>query len=282
MSSYLDFDKPAESYAVMGNPVAHSKSPRIHEEFARQTGKRLVYTAIQVDPGGFQQAVGNFQSNGGRGLNITVPFKREAWELVDDRSPRAAIAGSVNTIQFRADGRLYGDNTDGAGLLRDLKHNHGCRLRGRRILVVGGGGAVRGIIDALLGEEPAELFIANRTVDKAMALAEAFAHRGPVNGGGYNELDGMRFDLVINGTSLSMQNRLPPLPDTILAADGWCYDMMYGDKPTAFVQWGLECGAQQSLDGLGMLVEQAAESFNLWHGVMPDTAPVIRMLRKPN
>jgi shikimate dehydrogenase len=282
MSSYLDFDKLAETYAVMGNPVSHSKSPRIHEEFGRQTGKRLEYTAIQVDPGGFAQAVGNFQSSGGRGLNITVPFKREAWELVDERSPRAEIAGSVNTIQFRADGRLYGDNTDGAGLVRDLKHNHGYRLAGKRILVVGGGGAVRGIIDTLLAEEPAELFIANRTVDKAMELADAFARRGPVNSGGYNELDGMRFNLVINGTSLSIQNRLPPLPDTILTADGWCYDMMYGDQPTVFVQWGLECGAQQSLDGLGMLVEQAAESFQLWHGVMPDTAPVLRMLRKPN
>ena len=282
MSSYLDFDKPPESYAVMGNPVAHSKSPQIHEAFARQTGKRITYTAIQVDPGGFAQAVGNFQSHGGRGLNITVPFKREAWELVDERSPRAEIAGAVNTIQFRADGTLFGDNTDGIGLVRDLTANHGCKLKGKRILVIGGGGGVRGIIGPLLDEDPAELFIANRTVDKAIALADSFSRKGPVNGGGYSDLDGMRFDLIINGTSLSIQGRLPPLPDTILKANGWCYDMMYGDKPTVFVQWGTDCGAQQSLDGLGMLVEQAAESFRLWHGVMPDTASVIQLLRKPN
>lgn len=281
MSSYFDFDQPPGQYAVMGNPVAHSKSPRIHAAFAQQTGKRLVYTAIQVDPGGFPQAVGNFQSNGGKGLNITVPFKREAWELVDERSARAEIAGSVNTIQFQPDGRRFGDNTDGAGLVRDLKHNHHYDFRGKRILVIGGGGAVRGIIEPLLGEKPAELFIANRTVDKAIELADAFARLGPVAGGGYAELDGMRFDLVINGTSLSMQNRLPPLPDTLFATDGWCYDMMYGDRPTVFVQWGLDCGAQRSLDGLGMLVEQAAEAFFLWHGVMPDTAPVIHMLRAP-
>lgn len=278
--SLLDFDAKPDAYAVMGNPIAHSKSPAIHARFAAQTGQRLTYEAILVDPGGFDQAVGNFQGNGGKGLNVTVPFKQDAWRLVDTRSVRAERAGAVNTIRMEADGSLFGENTDGVGLVRDLTVNHGVVLAQRKLLLLGAGGAVRGVLEPLLAERPATLVIANRTVAKARELAEAFADLGPVEACGFDALEGRRFDVVINGTAASLQGEVPPLPDSLLTTDAVCYDMMYAAEPTAFVRWASSHGAAHALDGLGMLVEQAAESFVIWRGVRPDTAPVIRTLRE--
>lgn len=279
MTDIFDFGPAVDEYAVMGNPIAHSKSPRIHGLFAEQTGQAMQYSAIQVDPGGLEQAVGNFVASGGKGLNITVPFKRDAWELVDTRSARAERAGAVNTIKVEAV-TLYGDNTDGVGLVHDLRHNHQLVLQGRRILLMGAGGAARGVLAPLLEEQPDQLWIANRTESRARDLAGEFADLGPVEGCGYDALDGMRFDLLINATAASLHGELPPLPDGILAPGCACYDMMYGARPTPFMAWAEQQGATRVFDGLGMLVEQAAESFFLWRGVRPDTAPVTAILRR--
>lgn len=268
-----------DRYAVMGNPIAHSKSPQIHTLFARQTDQNLVYDAILVELGHFAEAMASFAVAGGKGLNITVPFKREAWERVDERSPRAARAGAVNTILFRPGGAKYGDNTDGIGLVRDLRDNHGIRINGQRVLLLGAGGAVRGVAGPLLEERPVQLVIANRTADKAVELAKELTDLGKVAGCGYQDLDAERFDLIINGTAASLKGELPPLPAAILADGGRCYDMMYGAQPTPFMKWAIQQGAQQALDGLGMLVEQAAEAFFLWRGVRPQTRPVIEVLR---
>ena len=278
MSSLFDFDRPA-IYAVMGNPISHSKSPRIHGLFAEQTGQRIQYTAIQVDPGGFEQAVRNFVANGGSGLNVTVPFKTNAWELVDSRTPRAGLAGAVNTIEVQAQGVLYGDNTDGIGLVNDIVTNQGGTITGKSVLLLGAGGAARGVLSPLLAEEPAELLIANRTEDRAIALAQAFARLGAVTGCGFDDLAGRHFDLVINATSASLQGEVPPLPQQLLSPGAWCYDMMYGAKATPFMRWAEQHGAEKVLDGLGMLVEQAAESFFLWRKQRPRTAAVISTLR---
>lgn len=279
MSDLFDFDARKDQYAVMGNPITHSKSPRIHTLFAEQTSQRLEYTAIHVDLGGFAQAVGNFDAAGGKGLNITVPFKQEAWQLVNTRSERAERAGAVNTIKFEKN-QLFGDNTDGVGLVNDLLINNQIALTGKRILLMGAGGAARGVLAPLLAEKPTELVIANRTVDKAVELATAFADLGSIKGLGYDDLDEQRFDIIINATAASLQGQLPPLPDTILAEKACCYDMMYGAEPTTFMQWGSSNGADKVLDGLGMLVEQAAESFYIWRGVRPDSSSVISLLRE--
>jgi shikimate dehydrogenase len=279
MTSLFDFTAPPDQYAVMGHPIAHSKSPRIHALFAQQTNQRIEYTAIQVDPGGFRQAVGNFQANGGKGLNVTVPFKREAWELVDERSARAQRAGAVNTITLRADGKLFGDNTDGVGLLRDIRDNHGATITGKRVLILGAGGAVRGVLGPLLDESPAQLVIGNRTVERAEDLVQEFGAAGLLRACSFEALSGLQFDLVINGTAASLQGDLPPLPDDLLAPGAFCYDMMYGAQPTVFMQWASTHGAARVSDGLGMLVEQAAESFFVWRGVRPQTRPVIDALR---
>jgi shikimate dehydrogenase len=278
MSSLFDFDKPA-LYGVMGNPVSHSKSPRIHGLFAEQTGQRLEYTAIQVDPGGFEQAVRNFVANGGSGLNVTVPFKTNAWELVDRRSPRADLAGAVNTIAVQTQDILFGDNTDGIGLVNDLVGNQGGIIAGKTVLLLGAGGAARGVLGPLLEQGPAEMVIANRTEDRAVELARSFSRFGPATGCGFADLAGRRFDLVINATSASLQGEVPPLPAQLLAPAAWCYDMMYAAAATPFMQWAQHQGAARISDGLGMLVEQAAESFLLWRQVRPRTAPVIATLR---
>jgi shikimate dehydrogenase len=280
VSSIFDFDADPDLYAVMGNPIAHSKSPQIHTAFAQETRQRMRYIAILVEPGGFSHAVGNFRAEGGKGLNITVPFKHEAWKLVSERTPRAERAGAVNTVLFRPDGTTLGDTTDGVGLVRDIVENYAGQLAQGRVLILGAGGAVRGVLEALLAQRPARLVIANRTVDKAQALAREFSVLGPVEGGGYGELQGETFDFIINGTAASLYGQLPPLAEGVLAPGGWCYDMAYGDRPTPFVLWGLAHGAGQALDGTGMLVEQAAESFYLWRGVRPHTAPVIELLKK--
>lgn len=279
MSDPFDFGR-VDRYAVMGNPVAHSKSPRIHALFAREFGHAIEYTAIQVDPGGLAQAVAQFRAAGGKGLNITVPFKLDAFALADHVSERARLAGAINTLKFEADGRTFGDNTDGAGLVHDLEHNLGVPMRDRRILLLGAGGAARGVLGPLLHHHPAGLVIANRTVSRARDLAKLFAPHGRIEACGYDELRGRHFDLVVNGTSASLRGEVPPLPETIFARGACAYDMMYGDRSTAFMDWAALHGAAGVADGLGMLVEQAAESFFIWRGVRPQTAPVITALRQ--
>lgn len=267
-----------DTYRVMGNPVAHSKSPQIHAAFALETGQKLDYQRQLVPLDGFSAAVEAFQASGGKGLNITVPFKQEAWQLAEQRSARAELAGAVNTLWFDAAGRRVGDNTDGIGLVRDLSQNQRQNLRGKRLLVLGAGGAVRGVLQPLLAERPATLVIANRTPSKAETLVELF--QAPcLSAAAYADLAGYTFDLIINGTSASLQGDLPPLPDGILHPGGCAYDMMYAAEPTTFMRWAQRQGAGQVADGLGMLVEQAAEAFWLWRGVRPQTAPVIAQLR---
>ncbi len=279
MSSLFDFDKPADHYAVMGNPISHSRSPQIHAAFAQQTGQRIVYTATQVDPGGFEQAVGNFFAHGGKGLNITVPFKREAWALASELGPEAKQAGAVNTLLMNAEGQLVGRNTDGVGLVRDILQNHTGSIAGKKILLVGAGGAARGVLQPLLTEAPAQLLIVNRTPGRAHELAADFSALGSVKGAAFDDLAGQNFDLIINATAASLHGEVPPLPDEACAINTWCYDMMYSAEPTPFMRWAAQHGAEKSMDGLGMLVEQAAESFFLWRGVRPETAPVIQTVR---
>ncbi len=266
-------------YAVMGNPVAHSKSPFIHARFAAQTGKRLRYSKILVKPGAFPAAVATFRAEGGKGLNITLPFKREAWELADLRTPRAERAGALNTLWFDPDAGLYGDNTDGCGLVRDLGQNLGVQLARRDVLILGAGGAARGALGPLLDEVPARLMIVNRTESRGRELAAVFREQGRVEACGYPDLANTAFDIIINATAASLDGVLPPLPETLLKPGGICYDMMYSENETVFVRWGQNHGASIAVDGLGMLVEQAAESFRIWHGVCPQTDAVIASLR---
>ena len=268
-----------ERYAVMGNPIAHSQSPRIHALFARQTGENLIYDGILVPTDGFATAVAELEAAGGRGLNITVPFKEQAWTRVDRHTARAARAGAVNTIVMTPAGRL-GDNTDGAGLVRDLRHNHEVELHDRRILILGAGGAARGVLPAVLAEAPAEIVIANRTRERAELIAAAFADLGRVAVLSLAELAGEHFDLVINGTSAGLHGEIPALPEDLRVDGATAYDMVYGETPTVFCRWARRHGAARALDGLGMLVEQAAESFLLWRGIRPQTAAVIQALRR--
>lgn len=269
-----------DQYAVFGNPIKHSRSPQIHAAFAEQTGQALHYRAHKVELGRFAEVASEFFRNGGRGLNITVPFKLDAFEFADELSGRARRAGAVNTLARGEDGRIYGDNTDGVGMVRDINDNLGWPVTGKRILVLGAGGAVRGILGPLLKQRPEELVVANRTLEKAEALAELFAELGPVSGQPFEALPGRQFDLIINGTSASLSGDLPPLPSHILSNEGSAYDMMYGAEPTPFMRWAAAEAAWAVSDGLGMLVEQAAESFCIWRGVRPDTRPVIELIRQ--
>lgn len=278
MTDLFDFSPPPPLYAVMGNPIDHSLSPQIHGMFAQQFGIPLDYRRIHVDVGGFTQAVDSFRAEGGRGVNVTVPFKIEAWELADERSDRAQLAGAANTLRFTGD-RIHADNTDGIGLCRDITGNLGYSITGGRVLVIGAGGAVRGILGPVLDEGPAAVRIANRSVDKAETLADVFAGRARIETGGFDELPGRSFDVVVNGTSASLQGDLPPLPDGLFNDGALAYDMMYGRERTPFLRWAAEHGAARIADGLGMLVEQAAESFYIWHDRRPETAPVIDKLR---
>ncbi len=264
-----------DTYAVFGNPIAHSKSPRIHAEFARQTGQDMRYAALLTPLQDFTETVLAFRAGGGRGANVTVPFKEAAWALCGRRSERAELAGAVNTLKFEGE-EIYGDNTDGAGLVRDLTANLGVPLAGRRILLMGAGGAARGVLGPLLEQRPDALFIVNRTADKATALATLFAGRGAVAGGGYDAARGP-YDVVVNATAASLAGDLPPLPEDVFAPGALAYDMMYG-RDTPFLAFARGRGARAA-DGLGMLVEQAAEAFFLWRGVRPLTAPVIALLR---
>ncbi len=267
-----------DRYGVMGYPVTHSRSPVIHRLFALQTGQQMQYELLQVTPEKLETAVRQFQRTGGKGLNITVPHKRAALDLVDQLSERAATAGAVNTLAFRGS-EIHGDNTDGIGLLRDLNVNLGLPLQGANILILGAGGATRGIVGPLLEMQPQALRIANRTVDKAQIIADHFERYGPVSACGFDEVPVSEpYDLVINATSAGLGGATPPYPEAAISDSTFCYDLSYGLNPTPFCTWARDQGAAKSVMGWGMLVEQAAESFEIWRGVRPDTAPVLKQM----
>jgi shikimate dehydrogenase len=268
-----------DRYAVIGNPIAQSKSPQIHRAFAQQLGHDLTYEAILAPRDGFAMAVAAFRQGAGRGMNVTVPFKLEAFGLASELSERARQAAAVNTLKFEG-AAIVGDNTDGAGIVHDIRDRLGFEIRGKRVLLMGAGGAARGVVLPLLREHPASIAIANRTVEKAVALGRHFAPFGKIEAGDYAHLAGGTFDLVINATSASLSGEVPPLPAGVYAPRSLAYDMAYGDEPTPFMKQAAEHGAAQLADGLGMLVAQAAESFLLWRGVRPDIRPVLAMLRK--
>jgi len=267
-----------DRYGVMGYPVSHSRSPVIHRLFALQTNQHIQYELLQVAPDKLEPAVRQFQRTGGKGLNITVPHKSEVARLCDHLSEPASTAGAVNTLSFQ-DGEIHGDNTDGIGLLRDLTINQGITLEGANILILGAGGATRGIVGPLLEMQPSSLRIANRTIDKAQALAEHFSHSGSVSACRFNMVPITEdYDLIINATSAGVRGETPPYPEAALSERTFCYDLSYGLKPTPFSVWAREHGAARSVMGWGMLVEQAAESFHIWRGVRPDTAPVLKQM----
>jgi len=268
-----------DRYGVMGYPVSHSRSPVIHRLFALQTQQNLQYELLQVSPEKLETAVRQFQRTGGKGLNITVPHKSEVVKLVDQMSERAATAGAVNTLSFKG-GEVHGDNTDGIGLLRDLAVNLGVAIEDANILILGAGGATRGIVGPLLEMQPASIRIANRSLGKAQILADHFSRSGPVTACRFNVVPvSDPYDLIINATSAGLTGEAPPYPSAAISGSTFCYDLSYGLKPTPFSIWARESGAAQSVMGWGMLVEQAAESFNLWRGVRPDTAPVLRQMK---
>jgi shikimate dehydrogenase len=267
-----------DRYAVIGHPVAHSRSPLVHHCFAEQTDQILSYTRIDATPEVFADAVRTFFRDGGRGLNVTLPHKLAALALADTLSDRARLAGAVNTLTLNADRSISGDNTDGAGLVRDLRDNLGITLRGSRILLLGAGGAARGALGELLAEKPAAVVVVNRTPAKSHELARNFRKLGKVKGCTYRVLRGKRFDLIVNATSASVAGQLPPVPDE-LAKDAICYDMYYADHDTPFTRWAKDHGASAAHMGFGMLVEQAAESFRIWRGLRPQTRAVIALLR---
>ncbi len=267
-----------DRYGVMGYPVSQSRSPMIHRLFAEQTGQEMQYELLQVAPDKLEQAIRQFQRTGGKGLNITVPHKTEVTRLVDQLSERASTAGAVNTLTFK-DGEILGDNTDGFGLLRDLAINLELTLESTNILILGAGGATRGIIGPLLEMQPASLRIANRTLAKAEALAQHFSRSGPVTACRFNTIPVKdHYDLIINATSAGLNGKRPPYPMAAVSNDTICYDLSYGLTPTPFSAWARENGAALSVMGWGMLVEQAAESFRLWRGVRPETAEILEKM----
>lgn len=272
----------SDHYVVIGNPIAHSKSPRIHQLFAAQTGQALDYATLLAPLDGFATSVRDFIAAGGRGANVTVPFKEEAFQLANQLSPRASAAGAVNTLRFENNGDIYGDNTDGAGLVRDITVNLRRSLNSKRVLLLGAGGAARGVILPLLLEDPARLYIANRTPAKAAALVNEFNAMpdglpGRLDGGSFSNLAGQQFDVIINATSAGLSDTALDLPNNLFAENSLAYDMVYG-RDTPFIQQARSAGADIA-DGLGMLVEQAAEAFYLWRDVRPDTQPVMQALR---
>jgi len=272
-----------DRYVVIGHPVAHSQSPRIHAMFAAQTGQDIAYDKLLAPVDGFKDAVRQFVSGGGRGANVTLPFKLEAYELADTLSERARYARAANTLSF-AGGQIAADNTDGVGLVQDIETNLEFRLKARDVLLMGAGGAARGVLLPLLQAGPATLVIANRTVEKAVQLVESIQHgatgRVRVSACGFDQLPGQQFDVVVNATSSSLSDALPPLPDDLFAPGALAYDMMYGKGLTSFLAFAEARNVERLADGLGMLVEQAAESFRIWRGVRPETRPVMRALRK--
>ena len=271
-------DTVIDRYGVMGYPVSHSRSPVIHRLFAMQTGQDLQYDLLEVAPAKLETAIKQFARTGGKGLNITVPHKSEVTKLVDEMSERASDAGAVNTLVFQ-DEEIFGDNTDGVGLLRDLQSNLGLNLKDANILILGAGGAVRGIISPLLDAGPKSLMIANRTIAKAKALADHFSTQGPVRACYFQDVGSSPvYDLVINATSAGLKGETLPYPEAAIGEHTICYDLSYSMKTTPFSKWAKEHGAARSLMGWGMLVEQAAESFYLWRGVRPDTAAVLKQI----
>lgn len=266
-------------YCVVGNPIAHSKSPLIHEQFAKTCERNIQYEKVLVEKGQFIESLSDMFSNDLKGANVTLPFKEEAFKLCNTISDRAKAAGAVNTIINKGKDGLLGDNTDGVGLVRDLIHNHGIALDNRKILVVGAGGATRGILKPVLEESPELVIIANRTHEKARDLAYAFKKYGSIDCCTFQDLQQHSFDLILNASSGSLNGDVPPIPTSSMDSDCIFYDLMYSNEATAFLLWGHELGLTQLYDGLGMLVEQAAESFYLWEGIRPDTEATIKMLR---
>lgn len=264
-----------DRYAVFGNPIKHSKSPLIHTLFAEQTQQQLQYSAIEAPIDGFEQSVAEFFNQGGKGCNVTVPFKEQAFQLADELTDRAQLAGAVNTLKYQ-EGKIIGDNTDGYGLVYDLQRY--LDLKGKRILLLGAGGAARGVVGPLLEQGVAEIVIANRTVAKADLLAQLFSEHGEINASEFADVNGS-FDLIVNSTSASLQGEVPPIAASLIHADIICYDMMYKSGYTAFNAWANELGAKTTIDGLGMLVGQAAESFQVWRGVKPEISAVLKTLR---
>ena len=263
-----------DQYTVIGNPIKHSQSPMIHQAFADQTGHAITYTRTLGRTEHFAEDVRAFIAAGGKGLNVTVPFKQLAFDLADTLSPHAEAAGAVNTLSVQPDGTLFGDNTDGIGLVQDLQHNHGIPLAGKHILLIGAGGAARGVLSPLLASQPASIRILNRNPDKARSLV-ALAGMPNVTGGGLSEVPDRPFDLLINATAASLHGQVPAIPVSTIGHLSQAYDMLYSQQPTAFMQWATEQGAAKVMDGFGMLVEQAAAAFYLWRGIKPDTAPVL-------
>lgn len=267
-----------DRYAVIGHPVSQSRSPFIHNRFAVQTGQSLTYTTIDATPAEFESTVRRFFAEGGKGLNVTLPHKEAAFQLADELTPRAQRAGAVNTLAWRSGGKILGDNTDGAGLARDLLNNHRVTIAGRRVLLLGAGGAVRGALAPLLGLKPSDLVIVNRNVMRARELVEQFKDLGHLRAIGYQDLGNDTYDLVINATAASLAGELPALSPGIVNTRSICYDMYYSREETPFTRWAQQRGCARALMGLGMLVEQAAESFHLWRGLRPDTASVLSAL----
>ena len=267
-----------DQYAVMGNPISHSKSPLIHRLFAEETSQALDYQALKVRSEEFKEKLKEFFQQGGKGLNITLPLKELAWLEVDIKSPLAERAGAVNTISLK-DNKLVGHNTDGIGLVRDITQNHKGSFAGKKILVIGAGGAVKGVLEPILLEKPLAVTISNRTVEKANKLQSLFSDLGNIKACGFPDLGDETFDLIINGTSASLNGELPAIAGTVIGTETWCYDMMYGKDATPFNAWAEKREAKKTIDGLGMLVEQAAEAFYIWRGVRPQTKSVLQKLR---
>lgn len=267
-----------DQYRVLGNPIHQSKSPNIHQAFAQVTQQPLNYEAQLVAENDFESSVKAFFAAGGKGLNITLPFKQRAFAMADRLSSAAQKAGAANTLYLNEQGLLMADNTDGMGLVRDICHNLKGELKAKRLLVLGAGGAVRGVLQPILAQLPRQVIIANRTLSKAQNLAALFNDLGAIEALPLDQLKGP-FDWIINGTSASLSGELPLLPDGLLTSNSRCYDMMYGAQTTVFNAWALQQGAGQAHDGLGMLVEQAAQSFTLWRGIRPPTATVLANLR---
>ncbi len=271
-----------DKYAVVGNPISHSKSPLIHRLFAEQTQQNLIYEALLIDTENtsFQYEVEFLKAQGYQGINITVPFKLDAFEYADELTPRAQIAHAVNTYIFREDGTILGDNTDGEGLVSDIEKNTQKDFANKSILILGAGGAVQGVLEPILSKNPASVHIANRTVKRAEVLGERFKTETPITASGWQEIPHHNFDIIINGTSASLENKVPPVSSQIIGAESLVYDMMYGTEPTVFMDWAKQAQPTcQTRDGLGMLVGQAAEAFYQWRGIRPETSSVIAAVR---
>ena len=266
-----------DNYAVIGNPIAHSKSPQIHAEFAKQTHQNMTYVAIEAPLDGFINTLKAFEAAGGKGCNVTLPFKIEAYQLADEHSPRAMDAGAANTLVF-CENKIFADSTDGPGLIQDITQNHHYSLHKKNILILGAGGVVKCITGPLLSQTPNQLIVANRTPEKAAAIATQFKTQGDILSAALNEIPKTPVDFIINATSASINGQVPNISNELVGRKTWCYDLFYSDKPTAFLQWAKAQGAEKCIDGLGMLVEQAAIAFHLWRGIHPNTKPILKKL----